>query len=218
MTSSRHILLLLLLISLIYGCGGTEKSQYFVFLNSNPDKEELPEVEVQSLQEGHLSNMDKLAEAGDLVASGPFQGGSEMMVILAESEEAAWKLVESDPAVKAGRFNAEVLPISFIKGDICPWWEPVDMGTYGFFRFRTRPENPNTELLQEHFYLLSVLEDAEEVLVQADFDDAGNGILILDRPLSDEWIENVIDNPAIQEGALEVDIKNLLIARGTFCD
>ncbi len=218
MKLSRHILLLLLLASLICACGGTEKSQYFVFLNSNPDKEELPEVEMQRLKEGRLSYMDKLAKADDLVASGSFQGGGEMMIILAESEEAAWKLVESDPAVKAGIFNAEVLPISFIKGDICPWWEPVDMGTYGFFRFRTRPDNQNKDLLQEHFYLLSVLEDAKEVLVQADFDDAGNGILILDQSLSDEWIENVIDNPAIQEGALEVDIKNLMIARGTFCD
>ncbi len=217
MKTIRNLTLLFFSVLLVCSCGSTEKTQYFVFLNSNPDREELPEADVQALQERHLDNMEKLAESGDLVASGPFDGGGGMMILEAESEEAAWKLVETDPAVQAGRFRVELFPISFIKGDICPWWVPVNMKTYGFFRFREGP-NYSAELLQEHFYLLSVLEDEMEVLVQADFDDKGNGILILDQPLSDEWIENIIDNPAIQEGALEVDIKNLWIAQGTFCD
>ncbi|MFC2080599.1 YciI family protein [Bacteroidota bacterium] len=218
MKSSRNIFLVFLLLILISACGGKEKSQYFIFLNSNPDKVELPEAEVQSLQEKHLSNMENLAAAGDLIASGPFEGGGGMMVIIAENEQAARDLLETDPAIKAGRFIVEVFPISFIKGGICPWWVPVNIKTYGFFRFRPGPAHENTQLLQEHFYLLSVLEDDEDVLVQADFDDSASGILILSLPLSDEWIENVIDNPAIQEGALEVDIKNLQIAHGTFCD
>ncbi len=217
MNALRNLLMFLLLLILTLGCAEKEKTQYFVFLNTNPQGEELPETEVQALQEQHIDNIDRLAAAGELVASGLFEGGGGMMILETESEEAAWELVNTDPAVQAGSFIAEVLPVSFIKGYVCPWWVPVNMGTYGFFRFRVGP-NYNPELVREHFYLLSVLEDEPEVLVQADFDDKGSGILILDRPLSDEWIERVIDNPAIQEGALEVDIKNLRIAQGTFCD
>ena len=91
------------------------------------------------------------------------------------------------------------------------------MSTYAFFRFSKGP-TVNAERLQDHFYQLSVLENEPRALIQANFDDAGSGILILDQPLSDDWIEKVVDNQAIQEGVIEVDIKNLLIARGTFCD
>ena len=211
------ILNLFMLITLTTACGQKNTSEYFVFLNTNPDKQELPEAEVKILQEQHMEKMEKLASDGDMVASGPFEGGGGMMILLAESEEAALDLVNSDPAVQAGRFDVEVLPLSFIKGNICPWGVPVDMGTYGFFRFRQGP-NKNPERLQDHFYRLSVLEDEPEVLIQADFDDSGSGILILDESLTDEWIEKIVDNQAIQEGVIEVDIKNLTIARGTFCD
>ena len=217
MIQLSRILYLIMLISLITACGEKNTSEYFVFLNTNPEKQELPEAEVESLQKQHMDNMEKLASDGDMVASGPFAGGGGMMILLAASEEAAWDLVNSDPAVQAGRFKVEVLPLSFIKGSICPWWVPVDMGTYGFFRFRQGP-NKNPERLQDHFYQLSILEDEPGVLVQADFDDSGSGILILDESLTDEWIERILDNQAIQEGVIEVDIKNLSIARGTFCD
>ncbi|MFC2113388.1 YciI family protein [Bacteroidota bacterium] len=217
MKSFRSLLVLLLLASLVLSCGKVQKSEYFVFLNINPDKAALSEAEVETFQGHHMDNLEKLAEEGDLVASGPFQGGGGMLVLLAESQEKALEHVNSDPAVQAGLFLVEVFPLSFIKGSICPWWQPVDMGSYGFFRFR-QGSIKNKERLQDHFYCLSVLEDEPRVLVQADFDDSGSGILILDQPLSDDWIEKVVDNQAIQEGVIEVDIKTLLIARGTFCD
>jgi hypothetical protein len=155
MKSLRNLLLMITAGLLLSACSEQQKSEYFVFLNTNPDKADLSEV--------------------------------------------------------------EVLPLSFIKGSICPWWQPVDMGTYAFFRY-SQGTNNNAERLQDHFNQLSVLEDEPRVLIQADFDDAGSGMLILDQPLSDNWIEKVVDNQAIQEGVIEVDIKNLLIARGTFCD
>lgn len=207
----------LFLSLLLSSCSDTGDNEYFVFLNTNENRQDLPEAEVRKIQEAHEDNLDRLAAGGFLFAAGPFDHGGGMMVLRTKDIEEARNLVNTDPAVKAGRFRVEVFPLSFIKGSICPWWEPIDMGSYGFFRFSQGPVK-NKERLSDHFYHLSALEDEPRVLVQADFDDKGSGILILDMPLTDDWIEKVVDNQAIQEGAIEVDIKTLWIARGTFCD
>ena len=48
---------------------------FFVFLNSNPDREKLPDAEAEKLQAAHIANIDSLYETGDLVAAGPFSNG-----------------------------------------------------------------------------------------------------------------------------------------------
>ncbi len=75
MIKLNRILYLFMFVSLITACAENNKSEYFVFLNTNPDKQELPEAEVESLQEQHMDYMEKLASDGDMVASGPFAGG-----------------------------------------------------------------------------------------------------------------------------------------------
>ena len=85
MIQLNRVLCLFMLVALVTACGEKQKSEFFVFLNHNPSKQELPEAEVKSLQEQHMENMEKLASHGDLVASGPFEGGGGMMILLSES-------------------------------------------------------------------------------------------------------------------------------------
>ena len=81
-----------------------------------------PEVtqEVQELQAAHLSNIDRLVESGEMVLAGPFGDDGDIRGLFfynVDSLEAAQALVESDPAVKAGRLRVE----------LHPWWGPASL-------------------------------------------------------------------------------------------
>ncbi|MEB2786945.1 YciI family protein [Algoriphagus persicinus] len=57
------------------------------------------------IQAGHMANINRLAEEGQLVMAGPFFGNEELrglFIFAVESLEEAEKLTATDPAVKAG--------------------------------------------------------------------------------------------------------------------
>ena len=73
--------------------------------------------EVKSILEGHMANIRRLAAEGKLILAGPFEGDVELrglFLLQVGSLQEAQQLVDSDPAVKAGRFRVELLP----------WWGP----------------------------------------------------------------------------------------------
>lgn len=68
---------------------------------------------VAELQRGHMANMRRLSESGHLVLAGPFIDGGErrgVFVFAVDSVEAAKELTASDPAIRAGRLEAEYWP------------------------------------------------------------------------------------------------------------
>ena len=75
---------------------------------------------VQELQAAHLANIDRLAESGKMVLAGPFADEGDMRGLFfynVDTLEAARVLVDSDPAVKAGRLRVE----------LHPWWGPASL-------------------------------------------------------------------------------------------
>ncbi|HVT18771.1 MAG TPA: YciI family protein [Thermoanaerobaculia bacterium] len=77
-----------------------------------------PEVtpEIERIGEGHMANIRRLAAEGKLLLAGPFlqQSGpgslAGIFVLRAGSLDEARKLVDTDPAIRAGRFVAEIVP------------------------------------------------------------------------------------------------------------
>jgi uncharacterized protein YciI len=70
--------------------------------------------ETRKIQEGHMANINRLAESGSLVAAGPVEAaeGSDLrgiFVFKGVSRDEAQKLADSDPAVQAGRLRLEFL-------------------------------------------------------------------------------------------------------------
>ena len=73
---------------------------------------------VQELGKGHMANIQRLAADGKLLIAGPFELDASaprdsvvgIFIFDVASKEEAVALVQSDPAIAAGHFAAEVLP------------------------------------------------------------------------------------------------------------
>ena len=121
--------LFLLLLTLAPGLRGESGPFLFVFLNTNPNKPELPKEQVDSLMAGHLANIERLAKEGKILAAGPFYGGGGIFVMATASRDTAWEWLKTDPGVRANRWIIELLPYTPRIGSVCSrvktmrWWD-----------------------------------------------------------------------------------------------
>jgi len=116
------ILLTLMMYAFAYGQDkeGNPPSEivkyYFVELITNPDRPELPKVQVDSIQRAHMANIARMVETEQLMLAGPFEGGGGIFIFDVPSMEAAKKLAAEDPAVSAGRLLTKIRPWYTAKG------------------------------------------------------------------------------------------------------
>jgi len=92
--------------------------KYFMCLLRRGPVRNLSQKDHESLLKSHLDHLQWLGETKKLCISGMMDGSGdilEMLILSSVSQEEAEYLIWLDPAVKAGRFNVEVLP----------WWGPV---------------------------------------------------------------------------------------------
>lgn len=191
----------------------------FVFLNHKTDKAELPKEEVDKIMEGHMANINKMAKEGKLIAAGPFEGGGGIFIFKSTSVEEVKGWISEDPGIKAKRWNVEVLPFTIRVGSACPVGEPYEMIMYQFIRY-----NPNLTkftigdaplTFKKHDEYLKTIEKSGNMIAEGTFGDREGGILIMKGDLQKKVIEF---DPAVQEGLLELDFKQLYIAKGSFCE
>ena len=99
----------------------TPSSYIFGLLVRGPKwtPEKTPETE--KIQEGHMANINRLAEAGKLVLAGPFYDEGErrgVFIFKVASLNEAQTLTDTDPAVKAGRLRIELYNWTVPKGTL----------------------------------------------------------------------------------------------------
>src|SRR5258705_1477981 len=96
------------------GPGGYEMTTYYVgFLYRGAKWTPEETAETRKLQEAHMANIVKMGAQGKLVIAGPFADNGDLRglyVFRVGSAEEAKALVESDPAVQAGRLRFELHP------------------------------------------------------------------------------------------------------------
>lgn len=76
------------------------------FLRRGPNWTPEKTAETQKLQEGHMANINRMAETGKLILAGPFSDSTDlrgMFVFDLTDVEEAKAMAEQDPAVQAGR-------------------------------------------------------------------------------------------------------------------
>jgi len=123
-------------------------SLYFVFLNTHPDRETLPESRVMELQQGHMANIQRLAAQGSLRAAGPFAGGGGIFILTGESIDGVQDTLKSDPAIAAGRFRLEIYPMRIAAGRLIsrPADHPFEMVQLSSLRYREQAPNAVSDL------------------------------------------------------------------------
>jgi uncharacterized protein YciI len=91
-----------------------EMTNYVVgFFHKGPNWTAEQTDETRRMQEAHLANFQKLAEAGKLIVAGPFGDSGAlrgMLIFKLESVDEARKLMDADPTLKAGRLTLDLHP------------------------------------------------------------------------------------------------------------
>lgn len=178
----------------------------------------------KDLQSQHVANVMSLLESGKAVIAGPLGDDSDIagiFVLRAKSAEEARAWAESDPAVKAGFFTAEMHP----------WWSedvmkkpssPIKLTT-AYLALLTRgakwtPEKtPATEELQKaHMANIIRLAGLKKLVVAGPFGDNGQlrGIFVFKVASIDEARALTETDPAVQAGRLALAIHPWLVPEG----
>lgn len=198
-----------------------EDSYFFVFLNTNPDREVLPDDSVEALQKAHLENIGRLYNEGKLSAAGPFEGGGGIFIFRTSSLEETHELLQTDPAIRAGRFRLEVYPFDQYFGSVCAVGEDYEMKFRMFIRFK-RPGTATGSLELTRKLLQDEFEELEETsivhkIAAANLGSINEGIWILSG--ESEPVKEFLDgNEKLKKADIVYDMKTLWIADGTFCE
>lgn len=102
------------------GKSTTMKKYYLCFLKSGPNRDH-PKEEADKIQAGHMAHIKKMAAENKLCIAGPAESKSDLRGIFifnVKSLEEAEALAAEDPAVKAGRLVAEIVPWWGAKGSV----------------------------------------------------------------------------------------------------
>ena len=94
------------------------KTYQMVFLYKGPNRDQ-DSTETMRIQEEHMTNIQRLGDEGKLIVAGPFLDDKDLRGIFvfdSESEEEVKDLVETDPAIIAGRLRYEIHPWMTAKG------------------------------------------------------------------------------------------------------
>ena len=215
------IIILLLSASPVDTNAQENNKKFFVFLNSNPDKENISEDEVGKLQTEHLNNITKLADEGKLLAAGPIEGGGGIFILVAEDMDQAKNYLETDPAIAANRFNIEIFPFNIYNGKICGATEPYEMVTYQLVRFKTENEDPNAlgiALRDNRTFMAHQQYETKQLVVYGKFSDDNDGVLIMNVPDLESAEAIINSHPSVINGSISYKINTLWIAKGTFCE
>jgi len=119
----HHIFMIVLLLAALTGCATKMRqpepdfaSFTYVTLVSGPSSGSGTKEARQAMFQGHMANINRLAETGDLLVAGPFANPNDAswrgLFILDVAETAAARaMVASDPGISAGEFAAVIRPL-----------------------------------------------------------------------------------------------------------
>lgn len=116
----RILIAALLLVASTAAAADYEMTTYYMaLLHRGPKWTSEQTAEVKAIQQGHMENIQHMAQIGKLVLAGPFTDDGDLrgvFVFQNVTREEAEQLCAADPAVKAGRLRIELHPWFSAKG------------------------------------------------------------------------------------------------------
>jgi uncharacterized protein YciI len=190
-----------------------------VFLNKKADAEKISDEKSKEIMGGHMNNMGRLAKEGKLTAAGPFEGGGGIFIMKTSNVEEAKQWISTDPGIQANRWNVELLPYTPRQGQVCAVKEPYKMVFYSFVRFDAIVSKFNAAtyptIIKHHDDYLQEIARTGNVVSEGIFGAYDGGILIMKGEVSNELFES---DPGVKQGLINIEIKKLYIAQGSFCE
>lgn len=216
---SLAILTILLFASISFS--QTNANLFFVFLNNNPDKEQLSESKVKELQKSHMDNIDVLNREGHLFAAGPLDGGGGIFILHADDIEQAKAFLRTDPAIEAHRFIVEIFPFTITNGNMIGVKEPYEMVTYQLVRLfpNTAIDYDQSRINYTNRLFMSDLHNKyNKLVVHGWFGEQmeEGSVLIMKATDKQDAISTIEEHPAVISGDLEFTVTPLYIAKGLF--
>jgi uncharacterized protein YciI len=225
----RYFLMVLCFLS-VYSYAQKGAGRYtFVYLNTNPDRAELPQSKVDELQAGHMANIGRLIKERKMIAAGPFHTGGGIFIFDTNQAETE-AVLSSDPAISANRFVIETYPFSMDMGEICTIWDKdesaVEMTTYFFMRFRNKFDSDGAYAMKTNRFTLDKLKEAQrklpeiEILGDLNFDGNQGQVVIFkgDEDKMSTYEQFFKTHKGLQSGIMDFYIKQLYFAKGVFCE
>jgi uncharacterized protein YciI len=166
-----------------------------------------------------MANIKRLAAEGKLVAAGPFEQGGGMFILNTTSTAEANEWLSTDPGVQAKRWDIETFLYTPRIGSVCKAPEPYEMVLYSFIRFDAAagksPDNTYQQILKKHEEYIDQLAVKGNVITEGIFGEQDGGILVMKGEIEKSLFET---DQAVRDGLLEVTLKQLFIAKGSFCE
>ena len=184
----------------------------FVFLNSKPDKEEITAEKEEALQKSHRANINRLVEEGKMIVAGPFDGGGGIFILTTGKVSEAKSWLETDPAVKANRWNIDLYPTKFLQGGACLAKEPYEMVSYNFTRVNFINDIANYKMNRDSADLWEGLLEDEDILMVGVFPNKDGGIIVYTGKERKSWFGTN------QDEQVSLEQKKVWVARGSFCE
>ena len=195
--------------------------------------EKTPETE--SLQAGHMANINKMAEMGKLMAAGPMGDTGQLrgiFIFRADSIAEVKPLAEADPAIQAGRLKIEYRT----------WWGQKGIGEKFAAEYKKNPEMkidmaqhqlvfllcgdkaasiPEKELeklQQKHLEHIFKMLDTKKAVVAGPFmeDTDLRGIIVFQLGSVEEAGKFAEQDPAVKAGRLKLEIHPWWVAKGVW--
>ncbi len=94
---------------------GYEMKQYFFVMLTRGANRTQDSITAAKLQEGHMANINRLAEMGKILVAGPFGDSGNwrgIFIFDCKTKEEVEELLKTDPSIAAGRLAVEIRP----------WW------------------------------------------------------------------------------------------------
>lgn len=94
---------------------GYEMKQYFFVMLTRGENRNQDSATAARLQQGHMDNINRLANEGKIMVAGPFGDNGNwrgIFIFDAATKEEVETYLNTDPAIKAGRLSYEIKP----------WW------------------------------------------------------------------------------------------------
>jgi uncharacterized protein YciI len=197
---------------------------YLVLLQRGPNQD-MPPDEAKRLQASHIGHLESLEQRGYGLAAGPLGDDGEIrgiVIMQAGSGKEAEVLAAEDPAVKAGRLVADVMPFMAPPG----WFGRPDtpfQPEHLFFGFLKNGPNRGqdtataTELQKQHLaYMNGMAQQGKLVLAGPILLKTGDrrGVIAYRAATLDEAKKLAEGDPAVKAGRLVVELHPWMTAKG----